>query len=624
MRLINTATLELKEFTKLEVPKYAILSHTWGLDEVTFQEFQHPKPTTRTKSGYQKILKCCEIARKAELLWAWVDTCSIDKTNSAELSEAINSMFKWYRNSSICFAFMSDVDSVEDRQLLLSNFEHSRWFTRGWTLQELIAPFEIVFLDNHWMPFGSKAGQLTAAGHFPALRDIISSVTRIDSKLLEQPPYCNLTAFLGSYSVAEKLSWAAWRVTTRIEDRAYSLLGLFDINMPLLYGEGSKAFIRFQEEIIKEVDDESVFAWVPSNGRWAESAWGWQEDQGYRGILAESPDDFRNSAGIVPFRLQKTSAPATITSRGINIHTQVYGHHRHLFAILQCRRKNQTSSVLAIGIRPVSSDGSFYARRAPMQDLPFRDLVGLGLRTVVLAKKTNPSRVKGHRQWDVVFDIHDIKYEYCLRQIQPHKPTLMDEQCIFSICDSDGSIGIFFQPVEHKRHHIPSFGIALACVKTTTNGQNSLRAASVVEILDDSDVQNTQERNACLSKLIQTARNEAETRRFPHMGICFLNTNSVLITEHSVSQLFDYPLVVVEIKTLWLRNPYHYDEYQNAKEKLELRALCNVGEGFEQSCLKNLKLPESRFLHSRSRESGLRSPPSNSSIAVADEDLIVV
>jgi hypothetical protein len=140
MRLINTTTLELKEFMELEVPKYAILSHTWGLDEVAFQEFQRPESTTRVKSGYQKIVKCCEIARKAELSWAWVDTCSIDKTSPAELSEAINSMFKWYRNSSICFAFMSDVDSVEDRQLLLSNFRNSRWFTRGWTVSILASP----------------------------------------------------------------------------------------------------------------------------------------------------------------------------------------------------------------------------------------------------------------------------------------------------------------------------------------------------------------------------------------------------------------------------------------------------------------------------------------------------
>jgi hypothetical protein len=133
MRLINTQSLELKEFDG-NIPDYAILSHTWGSSEVNLQEFQRPEPETASKAGFGKILKCCEKARELRFEWAWVDTCCIDKTNSAELAESINSMFAWYHRASVCFAFLSDVDPAQNQRPEYETFRASRWFKRGWTV----------------------------------------------------------------------------------------------------------------------------------------------------------------------------------------------------------------------------------------------------------------------------------------------------------------------------------------------------------------------------------------------------------------------------------------------------------------------------------------------------------
>ncbi|KAI3323835.1 heterokaryon incompatibility protein-domain-containing protein [Xylariaceae sp. AK1471] len=241
MRLINTKSLELKEFigdpANHGFPRYAILSHTWGEEEVTLQEMQNIE-AVRKKAGFQKITKCCETALNERLSWVWVDTCCIDKTSSAELSEAINSMFKWYEAATICYAYLSDVGGIGH-----DDWRASRWFTRGWTLQELVAPFEVMFYDSLWKQFGTK---------------------RLMTKALEQKTNIPEEVLLNSASrrrnsVAARMLWAKGRHTTRKEDRAYSLLGLFDINMPLLYGEGDKAFSRLHEEIMNAIQDDTIF-----------------------------------------------------------------------------------------------------------------------------------------------------------------------------------------------------------------------------------------------------------------------------------------------------------------------------------------------------------------------------
>ena len=192
-----------------------------------------------------KVREACAFARANGYQYIWIDSCCIDKTSSAELSEAINSMYAWYARAEICYAYLADVPPAADHRKPRSDFRGSLWFTRGWTLQELIAPRDVLFLSGDWAPIGPKY----------ALVDLIEDITGISEEaLLHVEP-------LDRFSVAQRLSWAAGRETTRLEDQAYSLLGIFDINMPTLYGEGDRAFRRLQEEIMQRVPDQSLFAW---------------------------------------------------------------------------------------------------------------------------------------------------------------------------------------------------------------------------------------------------------------------------------------------------------------------------------------------------------------------------
>lgn len=311
MWLINIDTMQLEDFTLRAAPHYAILSHTWADDEVTFQEFTSPDNNTAKKQGYIKIVETCEIARTDNLKYAWVDTCCIDKTNPTELAEAINSMFKWYKNSSVCYAFLADFSQKPndaevskaggskdhcDPSVTVTDpggFASSRWFTRGWTLQELIAPKTVHFYDESWAFRGGKDDYASA----------IHQITRIDPRVLKD------STILAQISVAERMTWAAERQTSRSEDIAYCLLGIFDVSMPLLYGEGDKAFLRLQQEIIKNTNDLTIFGWSPKNsliyyhlssrdgpldpkGCSPDCGHGKQYTDGLHGILATSVKDF--------------------------------------------------------------------------------------------------------------------------------------------------------------------------------------------------------------------------------------------------------------------------------------------------------------------------------------------
>ncbi|PIL28778.1 hypothetical protein GSI_08822 [Ganoderma sinense ZZ0214-1] len=192
-----------------------------------------------------KIRDACAVARKRRYRYIWIDSCCIDKSSSSELSEAINSMYRWYSLADICVAYLADVPPGDNHHADDSCFHRSRWFRRGWTLQELIAPVWLEFLSQDWAPIGSKH----------VLVSLVESVTDIDYEaLLKLKP-------LDAFSVAQRLSWAAKRETTREEDRAYSLLGIFDIHIPTIYGEGDRAFRRLQEPIMQRIPDQSLFAW---------------------------------------------------------------------------------------------------------------------------------------------------------------------------------------------------------------------------------------------------------------------------------------------------------------------------------------------------------------------------
>jgi hypothetical protein len=230
------------------VPPYAILSHTWGKDEdeVTFKDLE--TGTGRSRTGYGKIQFCGEQAARDGLEYFWVDTCCFDKSNNTELSEAINSMFRWYRDSVKCYVYLSDVstcDYDENDQISRSNleitFQGCKWFTRGWTLQELIAPASVEFFSKEKLLLGDKK----------LLEQQIHEITGIPAEAVQ--------GSLSQFTVEERMSWATKRETKREEDEAYCLLGIFDICMPLLYGEGKeKAVIRLREEIGKSIPSRSL------------------------------------------------------------------------------------------------------------------------------------------------------------------------------------------------------------------------------------------------------------------------------------------------------------------------------------------------------------------------------
>ncbi|OCL08629.1 HET-domain-containing protein [Glonium stellatum] len=240
MRLINSTTFELRKFDDdNDIPPYAIMSHTWRKDEVSLQDMAGLDESWKQKAGFQKIRYCCEQAVRDELKWAWVDTCCIDQSNSAELSKSINSMFRFYSRAKLCYAYLADISSDDPKKL-----RNSKWFTRGWTLQELIAPSNVIFYNASWTAIGTKRD----------LMHEISDITHIDEVVLGGGD-------LERVSVARKMSWAATRITTILEDMAYCLLGIFNVNMPLLYGEGERAFIRLQKHILEVSFDQSLFAW---------------------------------------------------------------------------------------------------------------------------------------------------------------------------------------------------------------------------------------------------------------------------------------------------------------------------------------------------------------------------
>ena len=293
MRLINVKTLAFEEYYGENIPSYAVLSHTWGSEEVTYQEWCSRK-FSKTKAGYEKIRSACKLAVDDEVNYLWCDTNCIDKSSSAELTEAINSMFAWYRDAVVCYAYLEDVEpSPSNAAHNAVSIKSSRWFTRGWTLQELLAPEEVLLYSRRWTKLGTKR----------SLAAIISDITRIPIHVLEGDG-------LLSSSVAQKMSWLSTRSTTRVEDMAYCMLGIFDLNIPLLYGEGSKAFFRLQEEIIRVSNDSTIFCWswipehVPKN---------------WTSMLAPSPRLFQYAGDYVEALDFEPPAVYSMTNAGLSI-----------------------------------------------------------------------------------------------------------------------------------------------------------------------------------------------------------------------------------------------------------------------------------------------------------------
>jgi len=347
MWLLHTHTLQLENFFGT-VPRYAILSHTWEAEEVTMEDMKPGGRATDMK-GYRKLSGSARLARYEGYEYIWIDTCCIDKSSSAELSEAINSMFQWYKESAVCYAYLADVADVTDISSSESRFVNSKWFKRGWTLQEMIAPKEVVFLGKSWNHLGTRS----------SLANAIRDVTKIPLDVLMGKP-------LDGISAAARMSWASKRITTKPEDMAYCLLGLFNVNMPLLYGEGQeKAFTRLQEEFLKASDDETLFAWRADPKEAAEKP--------YWGLLAASPRYFEFSSELKKprFKSHIDNHPTEITNRGLRVELSLDpmdgDESQSIFlATLHCTDYRESwGDFFAIILQRLSSFEKQYARIAP-------------------------------------------------------------------------------------------------------------------------------------------------------------------------------------------------------------------------------------------------------------------
>ncbi|OJD12835.1 hypothetical protein AJ78_06637 [Emergomyces pasteurianus Ep9510] len=384
MRLLNTKTLQLEEFADDSIPPYAILSHRWQAQEVVLRDLEGSPAFTEPR--FKKLSDTCAQALRDSLGYIWVDTCCIDKSSSAELSESINSMYEWYRCAAVCYVYLNDV--TESSVTESSTFSSSVWFTRGWTLQELIAPSEVQFFNTEWQKLGSKVD----------LKDEISSITGIPVKVLtgELAPQ--------ELSVAQRMSWASQRTTTKVEDIAYSLLKLFDINMPILYGEKEKAFIRLQEEIMKQSDDQTLFAWKIS------------DSQTYQGLLAKSPAAFAECGDIVRPVMSWNCSPYSMTNLGLSIEViMIPWAMDTYFAVLDAQMdlaKNRLGIFLTFlpennQYARVMLDGEYLAEfNSPASKCEYRRIY---VRQVISGKPKLPEKIYGF--WLRHFPARDTKPE---------------------------------------------------------------------------------------------------------------------------------------------------------------------------------------------------------------------
>ena len=355
MRLIRTTKLDLEEFVDDQIPKYAILSHRWEAGEVSMQDWVEERQ--RGSAGDLKVRAFCDLAVQHGYDYAWVDTCCIDKRNSAELSEAVNSMFEWYRRAGVCMVYLSDVSMEEldvgkdPDEVDMKEFRQSAWFTRGWTLQELLAPDHSFFYSKSWKQIGTRRS---------LLRHIVEASGIEERYITATPAFArNLEQMLASTTIAMRISWASRRRTTRIEDAAYCLLGLFGISMMPLYGEGHRAFRRLQLEIMKEFNDDSLFAWSTNSAR-------------LNNFLATHPRDFATAPAMLAHSWHPFSRGDFVaTNAGIKLTASLLpaktpsssypgglklGNKNFRYLLLNCTNEAATSH-LALIVLPAVTEG---------------------------------------------------------------------------------------------------------------------------------------------------------------------------------------------------------------------------------------------------------------------------
>ncbi|KAL6833579.1 hypothetical protein J3E69DRAFT_353214 [Trichoderma sp. SZMC 28015] len=409
MRLINVNTFKLEEFLDYRAPPYAILSHTWGDDyeELSFRDVEDGN-INKPGIGSVKFRGCCRQAAEDGLGYAWIDTCCIDKTNLVELSEAINSMFRWYQRASICYAFLSDVPSDDNFRQKGSKFQRSRWFQRGWTLQELLAPKTMRFYgiisppDTRVRQFAADTNivqEWHLLGNKGSMSTTIASITGIPRH------YLLGIAALHTASVAQRMSWAAHRDTKRKEDLAYCLLGIFNITMPMIYGEGGEqAFFRLQEQIMKVTRDDSILAWGLGTNDSSTNNTG--NTTGGR-IVAKAPTDFAHSGSIIQ-RDQALKYTRSVDMAGGSIRAHLPLHTTptgQIVGLLSCGPENNSQQVVGIPLIELSVGSSDeYARPRGYNSSLYP--------TTVAATEPKPIRIKHDNQENVPVDLGGLFFHY--------------------------------------------------------------------------------------------------------------------------------------------------------------------------------------------------------------------
>ncbi|THU87951.1 hypothetical protein K435DRAFT_969692 [Dendrothele bispora CBS 962.96] len=215
-RLIETWSGKFRDFSGQPVPPYAILSHRWleEKEEVSFNDYLHLRSETKKKGGYRKITEARKKAADDRLDYIWIDTCCIDKNNKSESNRNINSMYFYYRNSAICYVYLSDV-WVKRSTRAGATIWGSEWFQRGWTLQELVAPKRLIFFRADWKPIGERH----------QLAGVIHRLTGISRSVLDG------SKPIESVNIWTRMSWCAGRETTKPADLAYCLLGILGVSM---------------------------------------------------------------------------------------------------------------------------------------------------------------------------------------------------------------------------------------------------------------------------------------------------------------------------------------------------------------------------------------------------------
>ncbi|KAF9472272.1 hypothetical protein BDN70DRAFT_998245 [Pholiota conissans] len=232
------------------VTEYAILSHTWLRSEpgeITY-DLWRKRDFDLLHPGYRKLVQFSRATLEDHgMTLGWMDTVCIDKSSSSELDESIRSMYKWYEDSSICITYLAESSSITD-------MANDSWFTRGWTLQELIAPYTLKFYDRNWNQLTSSSNDKSHEG----VQDQIKLATSITTGELA-------LHYMPNHPISRRMQWAAKRRVTRDEDTAYSLMGIFDVSMSIAYGEGTGlAFSRLLKEIINTTKDGvlDIFNWA--------------------------------------------------------------------------------------------------------------------------------------------------------------------------------------------------------------------------------------------------------------------------------------------------------------------------------------------------------------------------